>query len=110
MQANDSGLASYVAGQIDRSLSWKVRQMGLSSWGLRYITSEFISLHKQLKLVIYWVCHVDLFRIDENLDMKRELANLQTDKFWKKFFWIPPSSTHNKNLPNWKIKKIKIKR
>ena len=24
LQANDSGLASYVAGQIDRSLSWKV--------------------------------------------------------------------------------------
>ena len=24
MQADDSGLASYVAGQIDRSLSWKV--------------------------------------------------------------------------------------
>lgn len=23
MQANDSGLASYVAGQIDRTLSWK---------------------------------------------------------------------------------------
>lgn len=31
MQANDSGLASYVAGQIDRSLSWKVCQMGPSS-------------------------------------------------------------------------------
>lgn len=28
-QANDSGLASYVAGQIDRSLSWKVCQMRL---------------------------------------------------------------------------------
>lgn len=26
-QANDSGLAAYVAGQIDRSLSWKVYQM-----------------------------------------------------------------------------------
>ena len=25
LQTNDSGLASYVAGQIDRSLSWKVR-------------------------------------------------------------------------------------
>lgn len=24
LQADDSGLASYVAGQIDRSLSWKV--------------------------------------------------------------------------------------
>jgi len=24
LQANDSGLASYVAGQIDRTLSWKV--------------------------------------------------------------------------------------
>lgn len=24
MQSNDSGLASYVAGQIDRTLSWKV--------------------------------------------------------------------------------------
>ena len=26
LQANDSGLASYVAGQIDRTLSWKVRE------------------------------------------------------------------------------------
>ena len=25
LQTSDSGLASYVAGQIDRSLSWKVR-------------------------------------------------------------------------------------
>lgn len=24
LQSNDSGLASYVAGQIDRTLSWKV--------------------------------------------------------------------------------------
>ena len=27
-QSNDSGLASYVAGQIDKSLSWKVGGMG----------------------------------------------------------------------------------
>jgi hypothetical protein len=26
-QANDSGLASYVAGQIDRTLSWKVNMI-----------------------------------------------------------------------------------
>lgn len=25
LQTDDSGLASYVAGQVDRSLSWKVR-------------------------------------------------------------------------------------
>ena len=28
LQADDSGLASYVAGQIDRTLSWKVSQEG----------------------------------------------------------------------------------
>ena len=27
LQTNDSGLASYVASQIDRSLSWKVREI-----------------------------------------------------------------------------------
>jgi len=27
MQASDSGLASYVAGQIDRTLSWKVHYL-----------------------------------------------------------------------------------
>lgn len=33
---------------------------------------------------------MDLFRIDENLEMKRELANLQTDKIWKNFCLDPP--------------------
>ncbi|CAN1841508.1 Glycolate oxidase 1 [Linum perenne] len=30
-QANDSGLASYVAGQIDRSLSWKVKCLSVTA-------------------------------------------------------------------------------
>lgn len=33
MQSNDSGLASYVAGQIDRTLSWKV------------VSNQYKSLH-----------------------------------------------------------------
>lgn len=36
-QANDSGLASYVAGQIDRSLSWKVYYNDLQTHGLIYL-------------------------------------------------------------------------
>lgn len=30
MQTNDSGLASYVSGQVDQSLSWKVKSKFLS--------------------------------------------------------------------------------
>ena len=68
MQTNDSGIASYVAGQIDHSLSWKVCQRGPSS--LTYITSKVFSLLLWLQLGIYYVCYLELFTIDGHLNIK----------------------------------------
>lgn len=51
MQTEDSGLASYVAGQIDRSLSWKVRwnatqrNHSCSCWWIRDCKEIAFSLH-----------------------------------------------------------------
>ncbi|KAG5597465.1 hypothetical protein H5410_038697 [Solanum commersonii] len=63
-QANDSGLASYVAGQIDRTLSWKVYYLSLGHPTYSMFYSSFPSFLKNsvgqelffnLKLDVQWL-------------------------------------------------------
>lgn len=59
LQADDSGLASYVAGQIDRSLSWKV-----SFWVVLKMKKV---LQKQLKAFPTTLVTVKMINLEEHL-------------------------------------------
>lgn len=79
LQAADSGLASYVAGQIDRTLSWKVIWLPYRIYGHKLQREKLVQLQNLFQSLI--ICEHTCYICKESLCILK-IACLNNDRMW----------------------------